>query len=127
MERNERSPVQIPAGALEISEMLQVFPNKLEMYWYETQCKHLFPIGSCGFAEEIASRRDSIEIQGIRLRYPSSLRIDPLVLFRAQCIAPIYARRTWVSYQYISSWVGSISEISSAQPGIEPETSGMVD
>ncbi|KAH3854701.1 hypothetical protein DPMN_097249 [Dreissena polymorpha] len=28
-----RSPVQFPAGALEVSEMLQVFPTQLEMYW----------------------------------------------------------------------------------------------
>ncbi|KAH3717014.1 hypothetical protein DPMN_059753 [Dreissena polymorpha] len=77
-----------------------------------------FQWGPLVFAEETASRRDSIEIQGIRLRYPSSLRIDPLVLLRAQCIAPIHARITWVSYQYISSWMGntwSISEMSSAQ------------
>ncbi|KAH3892169.1 hypothetical protein DPMN_016281 [Dreissena polymorpha] len=33
----QRSPVQFLAGALEISEMLQVFPTQLEMYWYETQ------------------------------------------------------------------------------------------
>ncbi|KAH3727720.1 hypothetical protein DPMN_053663 [Dreissena polymorpha] len=87
-------------------------------------------MGSFGFAKETERRRDSIGIQGIRVRYPSSLRIDPLVLLRAQCIAPIHARITWVSYQYISSWVGntlSISEISSARPGIEPGTSGMVD
>ncbi|KAH3895678.1 hypothetical protein DPMN_019843 [Dreissena polymorpha] len=32
-----RSLVQFLAGALEISEMLQVFPTQLEMYWYETQ------------------------------------------------------------------------------------------
>ncbi|KAH3747901.1 hypothetical protein DPMN_182336 [Dreissena polymorpha] len=37
-------------------------------------------MGSFGFAEETASRRDSIGIQGIRVRYPSSLRVDPLVL-----------------------------------------------
>ncbi|KAH3837148.1 hypothetical protein DPMN_110527 [Dreissena polymorpha] len=41
-----RSPVQIPAGALEISEMLQVFPTQLEMYWYETQQKPKDPIGN---------------------------------------------------------------------------------
>ncbi|KAH3852578.1 hypothetical protein DPMN_095089 [Dreissena polymorpha] len=64
-------------------------------------------MGSFGFAEETASRRESIGIQGIRVRYPSSLRIDTLVLLRAQCIAPIHARITWVSYQYISSWVGN--------------------
>ncbi|KAH3751593.1 hypothetical protein DPMN_186161 [Dreissena polymorpha] len=29
--------LKIPAGALEISGMLQVFPTQLEMYWYETQ------------------------------------------------------------------------------------------
>ncbi|KAH3843915.1 hypothetical protein DPMN_117450 [Dreissena polymorpha] len=61
----------------------------------------------CFFAAETASRRDSIEIQGIRMRYPSSLRIDPLVLLHAQCIAPIHTRITWGSYQYISSWVGN--------------------
>ncbi|KAH3804759.1 hypothetical protein DPMN_133047 [Dreissena polymorpha] len=33
----KRSPVQFLAGALEISEMLQVFPTQLEIYWYETQ------------------------------------------------------------------------------------------
>ena len=59
------------------------------------------------FAEETASRRDSIEIQGIWVRYPSSLQIDPLVLLRAQYKAPIHARITWVSYQYISSLVGN--------------------
>ncbi|KAH3780076.1 hypothetical protein DPMN_157886 [Dreissena polymorpha] len=54
-------------------------------------------------SEETAYRRDSIEIQGFLVRYPSSLRIDPLVLLRAQSIAPIHARITWVLYQYISS------------------------
>jgi len=71
----------------------------------------------CFVAEETASRRDSIKIQGIGVRYLSSLQIDPLVLLRARCIAPTHARFTWVSYQYITSWVGntwSISEISSA-------------
>ncbi|KAH3719206.1 hypothetical protein DPMN_062038 [Dreissena polymorpha] len=51
------------------------------------------------------------------VRYPSSLRIDPMVLLHAQCIAPIHTRINCVSYQYISSWVGntgSISEIYSA-------------
>ncbi|KAH3771279.1 hypothetical protein DPMN_172592 [Dreissena polymorpha] len=33
-----RCQVQFLAGALEISEMLQVFPTQIEMYWYETQC-----------------------------------------------------------------------------------------
>ncbi|KAH3868647.1 hypothetical protein DPMN_031798 [Dreissena polymorpha] len=33
----QRSAVQFPAGALEISEMLRGFPTQLEMYWYETQ------------------------------------------------------------------------------------------
>ncbi|KAH3892695.1 hypothetical protein DPMN_016820 [Dreissena polymorpha] len=65
-----------------------------------------FQWGALFIAEETASRRDGIEIQGFRLRYPSSLRIDSLVL-RAQCIEPIHARITWVSYQYISSWVGN--------------------
>ncbi|KAH3698715.1 hypothetical protein DPMN_086262 [Dreissena polymorpha] len=32
----QRSPVKYQAGALEISEMLQVFTTQLEMYWYET-------------------------------------------------------------------------------------------
>ncbi|KAH3878596.1 hypothetical protein DPMN_002493 [Dreissena polymorpha] len=33
----QRSPVQFLARALDISEVLQVFPTHLEMYWYETQ------------------------------------------------------------------------------------------
>ncbi|KAH3810338.1 hypothetical protein DPMN_138728 [Dreissena polymorpha] len=33
----QRSPVQFPVGALDISEMLQVFLTQLEMYWYETR------------------------------------------------------------------------------------------
>ncbi|KAH3864536.1 hypothetical protein DPMN_027556 [Dreissena polymorpha] len=32
----QRSPVQFLAGALGISDMLQAFPNQLEIYWYET-------------------------------------------------------------------------------------------
>ncbi|KAH3838092.1 hypothetical protein DPMN_111498 [Dreissena polymorpha] len=64
-------------------------------------------MGSFSFDEETASRRDSIGIQGIRVRYPSCLRIDPLVLLRARCLAPIHARITLVSYQYISSLVGN--------------------
>ncbi|KAH3869192.1 hypothetical protein DPMN_032353 [Dreissena polymorpha] len=60
-------------------------------------------MGSLGFAEETASRSDRIEIQGIQVRYPSSLRIDPLVILLAQCIAPIHAGITWVSDQYIAN------------------------
>ncbi|KAH3702307.1 hypothetical protein DPMN_077320 [Dreissena polymorpha] len=56
-------------------------------------------MGSFGFAEETASKRDSIGIQEIRVRYPSSLRIDTLVLLRAQL----------------------------PRSGFEPGTSGMVD
>ncbi|KAH3696681.1 hypothetical protein DPMN_084157 [Dreissena polymorpha] len=33
----KKVPGQVPAGALDISEILQVFPTQLEMYWYETQ------------------------------------------------------------------------------------------
>ncbi|KAH3779018.1 hypothetical protein DPMN_180497 [Dreissena polymorpha] len=51
-------------------------------------------MGSFGIADDTASGRDSIEIQGIRVRYPSSLQIDPLVLLLAECIAPIHARIT---------------------------------
>ncbi|KAH3715348.1 hypothetical protein DPMN_058055 [Dreissena polymorpha] len=86
-------------------------------------------MGSFNFAEETASRRDSIEIQRIRMLYLSSLRVNPLVLLCAQCIAPIHARITWDSYQYISSWVGSeaFQNFPVPQLGIEPGTSGMVD
>ncbi|KAH3809239.1 hypothetical protein DPMN_137600 [Dreissena polymorpha] len=74
-----------------------------------------------------ASSRDSIMIQGIRVRYPSSLRIDPLVRLRSHCIALIHATITWVSYQYISSWVEAFLKFPVSRPGIEPGTSGMVD
>ncbi|KAH3839404.1 hypothetical protein DPMN_112834 [Dreissena polymorpha] len=90
----------------------------------------LISYGFFGFAEETASRRDSIGIQGIRVRYPSSLRIDTLVLLRAQCIAPIHARITWVSYQFISSWMETLKaflKFPVPRPGFEPETSEMVD
>ncbi|KAH3814103.1 hypothetical protein DPMN_142591, partial [Dreissena polymorpha] len=55
------------------------------------KCRNLFPMWSFGFAEETAIRRDSIEEEGIRVQYRSPLRIDPFVLLRAQCIAPIHA------------------------------------
>ena len=83
------------------------------------KCTHLFPMGSFGFAEETAIGRDSIGIQGIRVRYSSSLRIDPLVILRAH-VLPIHARITWVLYQCISILVGNtwnISEIPSAPAG----------
>ncbi|KAH3866617.1 hypothetical protein DPMN_029714 [Dreissena polymorpha] len=78
------------------------------------------------FAEETASRRDSIGIQGIRVRYPSSLRIDSLVLLRAQCIAPIPGFHTSTS---LVGWetLEAFLKFPVPRPGFEPGTSGMVD
>ncbi|KAH3851883.1 hypothetical protein DPMN_094370 [Dreissena polymorpha] len=69
-------------------------------------------MGSFGFAEETASRRDSIGIQGIRVRYPSSLRIDTLVLLRAQF--------GWETLE-------ALLKFPVPRSGFEPGTSGMVD
>ncbi|KAH3783288.1 hypothetical protein DPMN_161223 [Dreissena polymorpha] len=85
-------------------------------------------MGSFGFAEETASRKDSIGIQGIRVRYPSSLRIDTLVPLRAQCI---YTREL-PGFHTSTSLVGwgtleAFLKFPVPRPGFEPGTSGMVD
>ncbi|KAH3784694.1 hypothetical protein DPMN_162658 [Dreissena polymorpha] len=85
-------------------------------------------MGSFGFAEETESRRDSIGIQGIRVRYPSSLRTDPLVLLRAQCIA----RENYLGFntsKSLDGWETLEAFLKCPMPrrGIEPGTPGMVD
>ncbi|KAH3724015.1 hypothetical protein DPMN_049816, partial [Dreissena polymorpha] len=68
-------------------------------------------MGSFGFAEETASRRESIGIQGIRVRYPSSLRIDTLVLLRAK-----------FGWETLEAFL----KFPVPRPGFESGTSGMV-
>ncbi|KAH3704498.1 hypothetical protein DPMN_079554 [Dreissena polymorpha] len=54
------------AGALEISEMLQVFPTYLEMYWYETQVINAY-IGAIHGARK---KNQGIYSQRAKPKYP---------------------------------------------------------
>ncbi|KAH3825833.1 hypothetical protein DPMN_127716 [Dreissena polymorpha] len=86
-------------------------------------------MGSFGFAEEKASRRDSIKIQGIRMRYPSSLRID--WFFDVLSVKHRYTRKL-PRFHTSTSLVGwetleAFLKLPVSRPEIEPGTSGLVD